>query len=235
MENTKICICGSFPSEINGCVAERDKKVYKAFLCKSCGTKSIFPKETQVYYDNVYSKKKKSIKSIHNDQLKMKSLWDEYVIEILSNFNVKSAFDFGAYAGYLLKELRQNGWNVEGVEINPIFVKYAKIYNNIILNQNSIFSNHLTSVRTGLSLCTEVLDHMVDPHSVINIMRTIAPYSYITVRDSESFNKYDYFTHLWYFTEKGMRDLLAKYNLQKLTVNRVNTEFGGELRLFIEW
>jgi len=237
INNELICFCGGTFIVLKDCKVERAGKIYRAYQCDLCGTKIIFPKENQTYYDKKYINNKKSIETIYNDQKRMLSLWDSYVTEIKSHpFVEKSVIDLGAYTGYILYKLSQDGWVVDGVEINPAFVKYAAQFYKIVLRQSSIFSiEELSKKAWGLSLCTEVLDHFVDPFSVLDIMQCISKNSYITVRGSELFYKYDYFTHLWYFTEKGIRTLLEKYCPQELIINKVETEFGSELRLLIQW
>ena len=182
MEKVKCDYCNSeyYSIFFNGYNFNKDKNnEINLVICNKCGLTYINPRpdknEIKKYYDEYYNNK---------DNIEFKGLAKKIMYlrrymrakRIVEIKNSGRILDIGCGKGIFLNYMRKFGWDVFGIEISPIVIKYAKENFNLDILMGSLeehkFSSHFFDVIT----LYDVLEHLPHPfHTLKEIYRILKP------------------------------------------------------------
>lgn len=133
--------------------------------------------------------------------------------------------DIGSATGYFLNEMKQKGWEIEGIEQDEQAIALGKEKFNIDANPPSYINNFENNYFDCITLW-HVLEHVHQlSDTITNLHKILKPDGVliIAVPNHESFDaKYyerywagwDIPIHLWHFSSKSMQDLMIKHNFE---------------------
>lgn len=143
--------------------------------------------------------------------------------------------DIGCASGFIAKELIKKDCQVYGIEFDPIASQIAKKYCVQVVigdieDPTTLPKLHLKKFDT--ILLTDVLEHLIDPLSVLkkvknylspsgHVVISIPNVAFLTVRLNLLRGRFDYTkfgimdeTHVKFYTQKSFNDLIAKSGLE---------------------
>lgn len=136
--------------------------------------------------------------------------------------------DIGCGTGYFLDIARGRGWQVEGVDISPEAVQYARSHYRLTVHQGDAFQLPPCGDTYDAITFWDVLEHVPNPlEQLFQAHRLLKPGGVLAVstpnvlgfstrlagRGSSIFNPYE---HLYYFSIQTLRALLIKAGFRML-------------------
>lgn len=206
---------------------------YNLVKCKTCGLIRLNPRPTQntigYYYPESYAQY--STSKVKNEIIDTAGLFKKKIfrplIKKIFNFNYAKIpkikpgdmLEIGCASGYFLKEMRDKGWNVKGIEFSAHAAKFAReagfdIYNGPLEEAPEVEN------RFDLIVGFMVLEHL---HNIIDCLKKLRRFSkdnawlVLSVPNAGSL-EFNIFKdnwhashaphHLFYFTPKTIRKVL---------------------------
>lgn len=186
---TQCNICGSssvmklFKKEANPLfnLPKNMKKVYQLNRCDDCGFIFVFPRPNSKQLLNFYSGQKVFFIGTSDEAvesyLKDKNLYqDKYLkrLQILKDFTSgRNLLEIGSAGGLFLDVAKSRGWKVDGIEPSRWGVKIAKEKLNIKTRLGTIEDLHLPKEYYSVVTFYDVLEHVLNPNTVIRKTRSI--------------------------------------------------------------
>lgn len=201
----------------------------KFFKCLSCGMISLYPfpdkNKIQSLYRSGEYRGRYQLKEMDwiGGSKKLSNHLIKRLIKLEKLLKFKGRLlDIGAGSGSFLAEAKKRGWQIQGIEIDPCAINYAKRQFNI-----NLFKGELQNLKTpkhffDIVHMNHVLEHVYNPAELlIKIKSVLKPGGYLIVEVpnevyplSELVQFYlSYITH-WHFLAKKF--LWRKMNLVKL-------------------
>lgn len=91
--------------------------------------------------------------------------------------------DIGSFAGVLLKQARNKGFQVEGVEVNPTVADYTRTALGFDVRQGMFLEQKFEDRRFDVISLIDVLEHLCQPREVLeNCARIIKPGGQIVIK-----------------------------------------------------
>jgi len=153
------------------------------------------------------------------------------VYELISKYKKKGKIlDIGAGTGSFLSKYKDSGWEVEGVELTPSAVKYAKKAYGIRLRNGDLFNFKLKTGSYDVITMNEVLEHMHNPlETLIKISSLLNKNGFIviTVPNVAGFGRSifgkDWFPwqpprHLYHFSPSTLSEILKKVGFKNINI-----------------
>ncbi len=237
LENTNCLICKNDSNNIlYDDVKNRlnIKEIFTIVQCNKCGFMYLNPRPNQSAINKYYD-----LEEYHPHNLSEESLFDKIYSAVRKiNINAKrklisklytngrSLLDIGCATGEFLQNMKDNNWDVQGMETAKDARKIA--------SQNGIkISENLDHVKDNFDVITmwHVLEHIHDVDELMkNIHRILKDDGYfiLTVPNSNSLDaKYyksewialDAPRHLYHFRPEDINSLLDKYDFQLVNIN----------------
>ena len=91
----------------------------------------------------------------------------KYISKYFDNNTEKSVLDIGSGAGIFLSYLESKGWEVKGIEPDPLMQDYAKHHLNLDVDRE-LFSEWVSGKSYGLIYLSHVLDDLPDLQDVLD-------------------------------------------------------------------
>jgi 2-polyprenyl-3-methyl-5-hydroxy-6-metoxy-1,4-benzoquinol methylase len=149
--------------------------------------------------------------------------------------------DVGAAEGALARRLREQGWRVTAIEADPALAEAATAHCEAVVRADLDAGVPPLDGPFDVIVCGDVLEHLVDPLAGLRglagvlapggaIVLSIPNVAHLWVRLSLLAGRFDYGhrglldrTHLRFFTERSLRDLLreAHVRVERWTVTPV--------------
>jgi 2-polyprenyl-3-methyl-5-hydroxy-6-metoxy-1,4-benzoquinol methylase len=205
---------------------------YEIFECQEC--RSIFVNPNQVHADNnkqyennISSSLAFCMSSMEPDTL----TFIERITSLRQQYRFKSIIDIGCSIGLFLKIARDMGYQVLGIEPNPITARFGMdTYGlNII---NSYFDNAFTarnSIKADLVYSSDVIEHMIDPIEFLVNSKKLIDKNGILVTITPDFDNIETKIvqirppkHLFYFNYNNVRYLYNKAGLRIIEIGKVH-------------
>jgi len=235
-----ICKCEDYDSFV---------KIYNFFYleCRNCGHlfSQLVPLEIKDIYSNVDAKR-----SFQDQLYANKEVFEKRLKKIIypkikyCEDNIKCRkkwIDVGCGAGELLVGLKKRGWEVGGIEIDPIEVKFAR-QQGLKIYKEDIYSFDIGKLNNvGVVSMINILEHLEDPFSIVKkILDSCNSLTYFVVEVpfhpslssfvSSLFPKLAYRhiyppEHLNIFTEKSIEIMLKMNNLKLISVWQFGQDF----------
>lgn len=206
---------------------------YKVVQCRTCGLTYVNPQPTQNILKSLY------------DEYHLRDGKDEHSWEHLMkrNFKELSAFlekmfpekgrilDIGCGYGHFLGIMKEHGWSVTGVDISAKVVSYGK-RKGLDVRENTIDDAVFPGCSFDAVTAFYVLEHLIDPLSslkkiflilrpggtlIVRVPHTTPIVRFLSIIGIKN-NLYDLPFHLYDFSPKTIRQMLAKAGFGSVTV-----------------
>ena len=185
IENKFICrICGS-AILIKGKYPDIhfNNKVFSYYHCKSCGSYNVFPSPTKEDFEKIYGEddhtylkntKDKIVYNFNYPFAHHQGFEIKFLNQIKHDLKDKTVLDFACGSGFYLKYAEQHGARVVGVEFDDNFVELLREKSDLELytleKALGIFHDKpFDYIHLG-----HVLEHLVDPTSIMETLKTLA-------------------------------------------------------------
>lgn len=142
----------------------------------------------------------------------------------------KYLLDVGCGKGSFIVRMREQGWDVEGLEVDADAVEYARSKNGLSVHLGSLEDNHFPDDTFDVITSNHVIEHVHDPISLIQeCLRVLKPGGRLVLAtpNIESFG-HRYFErnwshldsprHLRLFTMKTLRECATRAGFQSVDV-----------------
>jgi len=153
------------------------------------------------------------------------------VYELISKHIKKGKIlDVGAGTGSFLNKYKDYGWEVDGVELTPAAIEYAKKAYGIILRKGDLFNFKLKTGYYDVVTMNHALEHMHNPLQTlikINSLLNKNGFVVITVPNVAGFGRRifgrDWFPwqpprHLYHFSPATLSEILKKAGFKKIVI-----------------
>ncbi len=145
---------------------------------------------------------------------------------VLAGAPRRSALELGCGAGYLLERLRHDGWDVTGVEKSEAYLRFARETLGLDVRRDA------PPGPFGAVLLFNVLSHLPDPLAELRACRErLLPGGVLALETGnaaevppERVGPFGAPEHVWHFSEKALRDVLARAGFSEIVVRRRNVE-----------
>lgn len=159
-----------------------------------------------------------------NEQLRRRN-FRRWLSDIQPSINSKGdALDIGCASGDFLEILREQGWNVEGIELDPAMFKDLQEKN--IPYFPDVFEKFQTSKKFQLITLFDVMEHLPDIHGSLErlkhiladdgVIALLTPDYGSTQRKlfGKKWFQFKPVEHIHYFTDKTLAQALAPHQLE---------------------
>jgi SAM-dependent methyltransferase len=147
-------------------------------------------------------------------------------------------FDMGCGRGSFLKIMKQDGWAVQGLELNKALAESIQAAHQIPVLSGDLLKAKLPPGSFEVITISHVLEHVRRPRQIIEeCYRLLRPGGLLVISiphigslqsrlGGRVWFHLDVPNHLHHFTEKGLLDLVTKIGLQPVSVRRIDIEYG---------
>ncbi len=235
MENINCIICNSNNDHIH--LQSKDIRynttdtVFNLTKCKNCGLIYLNPRPSkneiiQFYPSDYRPKTTLSSKDLIKRKKKYKTKFLYYIFKnpwFIDKNNGNSILDLGCGSGELLIFFKEKGFNVTGIEIDPITSQFLKnTYNLNVFNQDMDSSFPFPDNSFDIVISRHSLEHTHNPLNVLlEIHRVLKPNgrlilglpnidSFIAKLTGENWNDLDLPRHLYHFSSETISRLLTQ-------------------------
>jgi 2-polyprenyl-3-methyl-5-hydroxy-6-metoxy-1,4-benzoquinol methylase len=162
------------------------KNQYRYFRCLNCKLVSLYPRPTlkmlKEYYRDYLPDKPEDIRK-----------WEKMIRPVVTKSadlinsgsitNGKKMLDIGCGYGFLLKEMKARGWDVEGLEVSQTGREYARRNWNIPVYSEPLENLELPASTFDVVTLLYVIEHVYNPLSLLSdINRVLKPEGLILIR-----------------------------------------------------
>lgn len=153
--------------------------------CRACGfTQPAALPSLPGFFDRMYDQRWSDDWVVSEHELPVK---DRIFADVLSALRARlpagrRLLDIGAHAGRFLRLAREQGWDAEGLELNPKTAAYAAKASGAVVHQVNIYAFR-TSLRFDAVTLTDVLEHIPRPREVLaRAAELLTPNGWIAVK-----------------------------------------------------
>jgi len=147
--------------------------IFQVVQCKKCQLVFLSPRPTideiKKYYDHISYFSSDSEKYLpHQDELKEReNAYANIYAILLSQKKKGKILDIGAGTGSFLSKFKELGWQVEGLEINPDAVRFAKKNYGITLRGGDFSTFRFKDSYYDVITLNGALEHIYDPQKTL--------------------------------------------------------------------
>jgi trans-aconitate methyltransferase len=156
-------------------LAEYTGKTVTLQRCRGCGfaQPAALPSLPR-YFDRMYDQRWSDDWIVNEHQTTVK---DRIFTEVLASLRARkpsagTLLDVGAHAGRFLRLAREQGWDSEGLELNPKTAAYAAKASGAVVHQCNVHDFRATRCFDAVTL-TDVLEHIPRPLDVLVRVREL--------------------------------------------------------------
>ena len=238
MEDITCLFCGKSSDQI---VIEENG--YKGRKCIQCGLIFISPRLTPLEIQNLYAKDQSHVSAeSHISGSFAVRLHARHNLRIIKKFiDGGSILEIGAGAGYFLNEARKEGFEVYGIELNPIQADFIKSKLGIPCEESEISSHSFGKKKFDIIYHCDVISHFYDPIITFENINEKLNKNGIMVFETGNFGdvkdkyyklvtKFQYPDHLFFFSENSLKELLLRtgFDVIKIYKYSINPLFVVE-------
>jgi 2-polyprenyl-3-methyl-5-hydroxy-6-metoxy-1,4-benzoquinol methylase len=242
--NCPICQCASkkvLYTQKFGSKAISLMDNYDVVACKDCGFVFADNIPSQKEFDNYYATMSK-YEIDYTNQKHNKKIFD-FISAYLLNENAH-ILDIGCSTGGLLKVFRDNDYNnLFGIDPSMACAEKAKGL-NIDAIQSSLF-HFVPKYKFDLIILSAVLEHIIDLKGAMEKLKTLLKPNgllFVEVPNAARFHNHIHtpfqqfsIEHINYFSHWSLRNLMEKYNFEKLAMSNELNEVNQSVDPCIFW
>jgi 2-polyprenyl-3-methyl-5-hydroxy-6-metoxy-1,4-benzoquinol methylase len=182
MKKTDPCIlCGTIESK-----TIHQKNQYQYILCLNCKLVSLYPRPTLQmlveYYRDYLPGKPEDIRK-WEAMIRPVVTRSADLIDFRSGTGGKKMLDIGCGYGFLLKEMKARGWDVEGLEVSETGREYALRNWNIPVYSEPLEHLRLPANTFDVVTLLYVIEHIFNPLKLLSeINRVLKPEGLVLIR-----------------------------------------------------
>jgi 2-polyprenyl-3-methyl-5-hydroxy-6-metoxy-1,4-benzoquinol methylase len=152
--------------------------------CDKCTLRSIWPRPTQpeiveMYAADYFTQADPATHHMRDEYVKLlnQGNFDEGAQQIKKYCTSGNVLEIGCATGNFLHALKQNGFEVKGIELSEFAVQYAKKHFGIdILNKpfdDALLGNYVAENEFDIVIMGDVLEHFTHPTQALQLVHTI--------------------------------------------------------------
>jgi len=162
------------------------KNQYRYFRCLNCKLVSLYPRPTlqtlKEYYRDYLPDKPEDIRK-WEAMIRPVVTKSADLIDLRSSIGGRKMLDIGCGYGFLLKEMKARGWDVEGLEVSQTGREYTLCNWNIPVYSEPLENLGLPSSTYDVVTLLYVIEHIFNPLNLLNeINRVLKPEGMILLR-----------------------------------------------------
>ena len=139
-------------------------------VCKGCGFVFTNPMLEAHELDTLYSEKLRPVPP-NKEYLKWNYAYSkkryEWIKKQIGEFRGK-ALDVGCAAGATMKVLKEDGWEVYGIEPADVFADFGRKHLNLDIKTGFYGKDSFPEEKFNLIVISQVLEHILDPVGILN-------------------------------------------------------------------
>ncbi len=211
--------------------------VFQEVQCISCQLVFLSPRpkidEIKKYYGGVeyFAIDNENVAEENKELIERDKRYGNIYKLILAKKNKGKILDIGAGTGLFLSKFKELGWQVEGMELNPGGVRFAKKNYGITLHNGEFFSVPLEKEQFDTITLNGVLEHVYDPVATLTRVHSLLKKDgvlLLSVPNVDSIGRIlfgkQWFawlapTHLYTFSPKTVSGVLAKAGFKKSRIS----------------
>jgi SAM-dependent methyltransferase len=238
----KCILCGS--SHIKNIYESRDrhygiKGEFTIDQCEDCKLVFLNPMPTEEYLTSLYPKEYYAYQEFHNKSSALKAFYRNVLVKIKTK-DPKFAkpgriLDVGCGSGLFLYKMKQEGWEVYGVEVNESAAKLGNEAEQLNIHVGDLVSTNYQPDFFDYVRSNHSFEHIGNPHEVLNeIHRILKPDGklFIGVPNFDSFNSRLFKKYWWYLCPPVHTFNYSVSNLKKMLENHgfevEKAQFNGD-------
>lgn len=145
----------------------------------------------------------------------------------------RKLLDVGCGAGFFLKVAEERGWKAEGVDLLDLAAEYGKNVLGVNVKQGKFENIQYPSESFDVVTLLDTIEHMPDPYQTVIEIKRILKINGILIVSTPDLNSLSRLflgkdwavlspaEHLFYFTEKTLRDIITKADFQILGIRNL--------------
>lgn len=160
-----------------------------------------------------------------------KTLYTKHTLTIINKYVNGSILEIGAGAGYFLKEAQRQNFEVYAIEFNKIQAEFIKKEHSIPCELSALSNETFGTRKFDIIYHCDVLSHFYEPIIEFkNINQKLNPNGYVIFETGnlgdvkktyfKYYSKFQYPDHLFFFSEKNIRSLLAETGFELVKIYR---------------
>jgi len=222
METIDCILCGGAGNRV---VIEENG--YQGRRCDACGIIFVSPRPSLEDISAIYASDTAHVSSAHQVRPSVGGrLHARHTLRLLRRYRKSGRLvEIGAGGGHFLTEARSAGYEVSGVETNPVPRDHIRSL-GIACTDN-------LEADCDIVYACDVLSHFYDPESEIRDIHAHLRKAGLLVLETGNlgdveeryysrFSKFQYPDHLFFFGERALRDLLGRTGFRVVSVSRYN-------------
>lgn len=161
---------------------------------------------------------------------------NERALRVLNRLcpNRGKLLEIGCFAGIFLNRIRQDGWDVTGLEPDLAIGAYARSKYGLNVLNGTLPSRSLGAASFDAAVLLHVIEHMPDPAANLREIRRLLRPGGVFVVETPRFNSLSFKIlgrrersiqncagHIYYFTEQTLRALLERNGFKVVLTERV--------------
>lgn len=167
-ENEGLAAFGNDPYLIK--LNKGDDYTITYVICKQCGFVFTNPMLEAHELDTLYSEKLRPVPP-NNEYLKWNYAYSkkryEWIKKQIGEHRAK-ALDIGCAAGATMKVLKEDGWEVYGIEPADVFADFGRKHLNLDIKTGFYGKDSFPNEKFNLIIISQVLEHILDPVEILN-------------------------------------------------------------------
>ena len=234
LEATGCALCGTTSDNV---VLEENG--YQLRRCPSCGLLYVSPRPSVASIRTLYGHDAARISAeAHIASQATTRAAARHLLSQVGRFHPgrnggahRTLLELGAGAGYLLDEARKQGYEVQGIEMNPAQASFIRETLGIACEEEPISAQSFGDKQFDVIVHVDVLSHLVDPIADLRVIRSKLAEGGLLVLETGNFadvapkhhkelETFQLPDHLLFFGEKTLLELLHRADFELISMRR---------------
>jgi len=150
---------------------------------------------------------------------------NDFFLKVMKNYKPKTIFEIGCGAGFTIKFLSENGFNVIGIDPSEYSFKWSQKLNFELIN--NFFDQNTIEKRADFIFCNDVFEHIPKVYEftsqVYDSLNSGGVFCFSTPNSTQNINIGDIsmfeHQHVNMFSENSIKLILQKAGFNKVVVN----------------
>lgn len=211
-----------------------DVKGFKIVKCSSCSFVFVNPRICnedlpKIYKSNYFNNHEFGYSGYSENAVLRKKNFKRWLEDLRPFLNKKgTALDIGCASGDFLEILRSEGWEIEGIELDPSM--FDELKNKGISFFPDVFNNYSSTKKFDLITLFDVMEHLPDIHGSLERLKNLLSEDGVIALLTPNFDsgqrklfgknwfQFKPVEHIHYFSPDTLATALKRHNLEIKTV-----------------